>query len=187
VDAIVGAVSASKTACVLPGILVSRCGLSKEATTVIDASGLPFSTMFMDKCVLDEAHPNYIGMYDGRLMNDQVRAFVEGCDCVIGIGAMLTDFNSGAFTAKIDRLKSMNIMHNSVRVGTATYNNVAMKDVLLALAKKLPRKTVQAPKVHGLGKPMGKNTSTRAGSRCSSQMTYSSPKPGPPRWGSLSL
>jgi indolepyruvate decarboxylase len=74
VNAIVGAVSASKTACILPGILVSRCGLSKEATTVVDASGLPFATMFMDKCVLDEGHPNYIGMYDGRLMNEQVRA-----------------------------------------------------------------------------------------------------------------
>jgi len=155
VNAIVGAVSVSKTACVLPGILVSRCGLSKEATAVIDASGLPFATMFMDKCVLDEAHPNYIGMYDGRLMNEQVRAFVEGCDCVVGIGAMLTDFNSGAFTAKIDRLKSINIMHNNVRVGAATYNDVAMKDVLLALAKKLPRKNVQAPKVHGLGKLVG--------------------------------
>jgi indolepyruvate decarboxylase len=38
-------------------------------------------------------------MYDGKLMNEQIRAFVEGCDCVFGIGAMLTDFSSGAFTA----------------------------------------------------------------------------------------
>jgi TPP-dependent 2-oxoacid decarboxylase len=41
-------------------------------------SGLPFATMFMDKTTLDEAHPNYIGMYDGRLMEPDVRAFVEG-------------------------------------------------------------------------------------------------------------
>jgi len=105
--------------------------------TLVDASGLPFATMFMDKCVLDETHPNYIGMYHGKLMNEQVRTFVEGCDCVLGIGAMLTDLNSGAFTAQIDRSKSINIMHNSVRVGSAVYNNVKMKDVLVALAKKL--------------------------------------------------
>jgi len=36
-------------------------------------------------------------MYDGRLMNEEIRAFVEGCDCVLGIGVMLTDFNSGAY------------------------------------------------------------------------------------------
>jgi indolepyruvate decarboxylase len=156
VNAIVGAVSESKTACIIPGILVSRCGLGTQATAVIDASGLPFATMFMDKCVLDEAHPNYIGMYDDKLMNEQVHAFVEGCDCVLGIGAMMTDFNSGSFTAQIDRSKSINIMHNSVRAGTAVYNQIGMKDLLVALAKKIPRKDMQAPEAHGLGDPLGK-------------------------------
>jgi indolepyruvate decarboxylase len=113
--------------------------------------------MFMDKGVLDETHPQYIGMYDGRLMNEDIRAFVEGCDCVLGIGAMLTDFNSGAFTARIDRLKSINILHDSVRVGAALYQNLAMKDVLSALAHKLTIKQVEAPKRHGLGQPVGES------------------------------
>ena len=86
---------------------------------MVEASGLPFAAMFMDKSALDKTHPHYIGMYDGRLMNEEIRAFVEDCDCVLGIGAMLTDFSSGAFTARIDRLKSINIVHNSVRVGAA--------------------------------------------------------------------
>jgi indolepyruvate decarboxylase len=76
VKAVVAAVSASKTACIPPGIVVSRCGLSEQATAVVDASGLPFATMFMDKCVLVETHPNYVDIYDGKLMNEQVRAFV---------------------------------------------------------------------------------------------------------------
>jgi indolepyruvate decarboxylase len=33
--------------------------------------------MFMDKSVLEEQHPAYIGMYDGRLMDESVRRFVE--------------------------------------------------------------------------------------------------------------
>jgi indolepyruvate decarboxylase len=156
VKAIVDAVSASRTACILPGIIVSRCGLREQAEAVVDASGLPFATMFMDKSVLDETHPKYVGMYDGKLMNEQVRAFVEGCDCVLGIGAMQTDFNTGAFTARIDRSKSINIMHDCVRVGHAIYNNVGMKDVLVKLAQILPRKDVQAPQVHGLGQPAGR-------------------------------
>jgi indolepyruvate decarboxylase len=153
--AIASAVNAARSACILPGILISRCGLAAEATAVVEASGLPFATMFMDKSVLDETHPQYIGMYDGRLMNEDIRAFVEGCDCVLGIGAMLTDFNSGAFTARIDRLKSINILHNSVRVGAALYPNVQMRDVLAALAGKLTKKDVEGPKRHGLGKPVG--------------------------------
>jgi indolepyruvate decarboxylase len=156
VNAIVSAVSVSKTACILPGIIVARLGLREEATAVVDASGLPFATMFMDKSVLDEGHPRYIGMYDGKLMNEQVRSFIEGCDCVLGIGAMLTDFNSGAFTARIDRSKSINIMHHSVRVGRAVYNNVEMKDVLVALARELKRKEMRASKAQGLSEPVGK-------------------------------
>jgi indolepyruvate decarboxylase len=130
--------------------------LTNEALAVVETSGLPFATMFMDKSVLDEGHPRYVGMYDGKLMNEEVRAFVEGCDCVLGIGAMLTDFNTGAFTARIDRSKSINIMQQSVRVGNAYYNNVGMKDVLIGLAKRLPRKQVDAPHVQGLGEAVGK-------------------------------
>ena len=77
--------------------------------------------------MLDESLPNYIGMYDGTLMNEEVGAFVEGCDLPLGIGAVPTDFNSGSFTARIDRSRSANILHHSVRVGQAVYNNVEMR------------------------------------------------------------
>ncbi|MCF8142528.1 MAG: alpha-keto acid decarboxylase family protein [Deltaproteobacteria bacterium] len=156
VDAIIDSVTRAKSACVLPGVILSRCGLGKHAADVVTASGLPFATMFMDKCVLDETHPNYVGMYDGRLMNEEVREFVEGCDCVIQIGALMTDLNSGAFTARIDRARSINIMHHHVRVGHAGYSNVEMRDVLEALAKRIPRRTdVKGPLAHGLGAPKG--------------------------------
>jgi indolepyruvate decarboxylase len=156
VTAIVKTIETSATACILAGILVSRAGLTKEAAAVVEASDLPFATMLGDKSVLDEAHPNFIGMYDGRLMNEEVRRFVEGCACVLSLGAVLTDFNSGSFTAQIDRSRMINVQHRSVRVGNAVYNNVDMRDALVALARQLPRKEVEAPRVHGLGRPIGK-------------------------------
>lgn len=156
VDAIVYALASAKRACILPGIMVPRFGLRSETMAVVEASGLPFATMFMDKGALEETHPNYIGMYDGKLMNEEIRSFVEGCDCLLGIGAMLTDFNSGSFTANIDPFKSINIMQHRVRVGPAIYEHVEMKDVLTALAEKLSRHADgQAPRVHGLGQPVG--------------------------------
>jgi len=41
---------------------------------------------------------------------------------------MQTDFNTGVFTAQNDRWKSINIMHDSVRVANPVYNNVGMKE-----------------------------------------------------------
>lgn len=49
-------------------------------------------------------------------------------------------------------------MHHSVRVGTAIYNNIEMKDMLVALAKEVPRRDVRGPTLYGLGKPLGKPT-----------------------------
>jgi indolepyruvate decarboxylase len=172
VNAIVEMVTKAKTACILPGLLVARSNLRKEMTTVVDTSGLPFATMFNDKSTLDETHPSYIGMYDGHLMNPEVRAFVEDSDCVLGVGALLTDFNSGAFTARVDRSKSINILHDHVRVGNAIFDNIEMKDILQELAKRLPKRSdIKGPKVSGLGEPQGKKDE-----KITAEYLY-------PRWG----
>jgi TPP-dependent 2-oxoacid decarboxylase len=46
--------------------------------------------MLMDKSTLEEQQPAYIGMYEGKLMDEAVREYVESCDAVVLIGAILT-------------------------------------------------------------------------------------------------
>jgi indolepyruvate decarboxylase len=158
-DAIVSLVEKASTACFLPGILVARTGLQAAMQAVIEASGLPFATMFMGKSVLDEQHPNYIGMYDGALMNEEVRDFVESCDVVLEVGTLLTDFNSGAFTAKLDPAKTVVISHHRVRIDKKVYPNVEMADILAALAQHLPKHRVwQKQQVSSLGDPVGQGS-----------------------------
>lgn len=137
-DAVLTALEAAETACILPGILVARAGLRAAMQAVIDASGLPFATMFMDKSVLDERQPAYAGMYDGRLMNEAVRDFVEGCARVIAVGTLMTDFSTGAFTARLDPDRTISVMHHRTRVGGRLYQNVEMGDLLASLARRLP-------------------------------------------------
>jgi len=155
IRAVLKAIDDARAACVIPGILVSRLGLNEQVAAFVEQSNLPFATMFADKSVLDETLPQYIGMYDGKLMNEEVRAFVEECDLVLGIGAALTDFNSGSFTAQINRSKSINIQHHGVRVGHAFYDNVEMKDVIAALSAKASLKNFAVARARGLGKPIG--------------------------------
>jgi indolepyruvate decarboxylase len=133
-DAIVRTLDAAPRACVLPGLLLDRLGLSDKARELIDAAGLPFATMFADKSVLDEDHPNYIGMYDGKLMEETVREFVETCDAVITMGTMQTDFNTGAFTAHLDPARTIDIGLHRTTVGSTVYQNVEMADIANELA-----------------------------------------------------
>jgi indolepyruvate decarboxylase len=140
VEIIVGALAEAETACVLPGFLLARAGLQSEIRAFIDTSNLPFATMFMDKSIIDEQHPNHIGMYEGALLNEHVRAFVESCDRVMAIGTILSDFNSGAFTARLNMDKFIRISHHRVHFGRKIIPNVEIRQIVPALTQALPKR-----------------------------------------------
>jgi indolepyruvate decarboxylase len=138
--AILSALDSAGTACILPGMLAQRTGLRSQLQAFVDASGMPFATMFSDKSALDEQQPSFIGMYDGRLMNPDVRAYVESCDQVVTVGTLMTDFNTGAFTARLDPMKTIAIKHHYTRVGRQEFHDVEMGDVLSSLAIRVKRR-----------------------------------------------
>lgn len=108
----------------------------------------------MDKSILDETNPSYLGIYNGKLMYPDIAEFVETCDCILAIGMIPSDFNTGGFTAKLDKSRIINIMLNDVHIGYADYSDVKMADVLAELIKKLPlRKDVRGPKAQPIAIP----------------------------------
>jgi len=154
-DVIAATLEGAGTACILADILLGRAGLRASLESMIDASGLPFGTMLMGKSVLDEQHPAYIGVYNGALMNEGVRSFVENVDCVLMIGAPMTDFNSGAFTAHLDPAKLITINHHRTHLAGKTYDNVEMGDLLAELAQRLPKRNWKKLKATALGPVTG--------------------------------
>jgi indolepyruvate decarboxylase len=98
--------------------------------------------MFADKSVLGEDHPNYIGMYAGRLMGEPVRAFVESSDLVVMIGAMLTDGNTAGHTVRLDPAKTIDIGHHRTTVGSTVYRNVEIADILAQLSGHIAPETL---------------------------------------------
>lgn len=140
VSTIVDKLSNAKKACIMPGILVERFGLKELATAVVNASGLPYVTMESDKSVLDETNPSYLGLYSGQLINPEIREFVESCDCILAIGTILSDYNTGMFTAKLDKSRIINIMPYEIQIGDTDYPHVKMSDVLGELVKRLHKR-----------------------------------------------
>jgi indolepyruvate decarboxylase len=157
-NAINAALKGANSACILPGLLAVRVGAREELQSFVDASGLPFATMFADKSVLEEQQPAYIGMYDGKLMDEQVRNFVESCDLVFTIGTMMSDFNTGGYTSNLDPDKIVNISHHHTQIGSKVYPNVEMKDILSELARNVKRSEKSPLEVVSLGAPVGSGT-----------------------------
>ncbi len=172
VNAIIELLDGSRSACILPGLLAARAGIRDTVQSFVDASGLPFATMFADKSVLEEQQPAFIGMYDGKLMEEPVRRFVESCDAVVTIGTIMSDFNTGAFTSHLDPAKTINIRHHRTDIGDKLYRNVEMKDVVVELTKRIKKQKVKAPlQPVSLGKVVGAN-----GDAITAEALYS-------RWG----
>ena len=116
-----------------------------QAQTLIETANLPFATMFADKAIIDETHPNFIGLYDGKVINRAVREIVENSDCVINLGALLTDFNTGAFSAEWPQ-NTINIYGDRVELERCHYDAVALGallEVITALVK--PRLDIVHP------------------------------------------
>jgi indolepyruvate decarboxylase len=133
--------SIAKQACILPSYLLRRYNCVEEARAFIEKSGLPFFVTLQDKSILPESHPQFGGVYLGQwteLADPKVSNYVNGCDCIIGLGPEKHDLNTGFYSMKHDFKSSINIMAHKTRIGMTTYDKVGMKDVLTQLIKKLP-------------------------------------------------
>lgn len=150
VSSILEKLTHSEKICVLPGILSTRFGVVEKVQSLIDKTGLPFATMFMDKSVLSESHPQYVGMYDGQLMTPQVKDFVESSEYILAIGTILSDFNTGCFTAKIKSEQLIHIMPDYVEIGAEKFTSVYIGDVLSRLIDALSYKNYSIPKAQSL-------------------------------------
>jgi len=136
VAAITERLKSAKSVVVLPAFTISRLGLQKEARAAIEAIGCPFATTSMEKCIIDESHPQFAGMYAGVLSPNDTREIVEGAEVVIDLGGIsLNDETTTGFTTRLDPARFISIGLNDVRIGGQVFGNVRLADTLAALAK----------------------------------------------------
>src|SRR6266704_4386353 len=136
VAAITERLKSAKSVVILPAFTISRLGLQKEARQAIEALGCPFATTSMEKCIIDESHPQFAGMYSGVLSPKETREIVESAELVLDLGGLsLNDETTTGFTTRLDPARFVSIGLNDVRIGVQLFGNVRIADVLAALAK----------------------------------------------------
>src|SRR5262249_13752015 len=91
----------------------------------------------LGKSVIGEQHPFYLGIYEGAMGRDDVRQYVESSDCVIMLGAFMTDINLGVYTARLDPARSISATSEKLSIRYHTYEDVRFKDFMRGL-KRLP-------------------------------------------------
>jgi TPP-dependent 2-oxoacid decarboxylase len=128
-------INAARRPVVLADVEVHRFGLQDELLQLVRRTNLPVATTVLGKSVIGEQHPFYLGVYAGVLGRDDVRRYVEGSDCVIMLGAFLTDINLGIFTAELDPVRTIYANSEKLSIRYHTYENVRFKDFMRGLLK----------------------------------------------------
>jgi indolepyruvate decarboxylase len=137
IEEALGMLAKAKKPVVIGGLELIRFKLQKEFAGLVDKTGFPFATMMLGKTVLSEQHPQFIGIFEGDRSRNYVRDRIGNADCILQLGNLMTDFNTGGFTTNFDDNKTISANLNFVKIRHHDYENVYLGDFILGLTQKL--------------------------------------------------
>lgn len=131
---------------ILADVEVHRFGLQDELVALVEETGLPVATTILGKSVISEAHPRFVGVYEGAMGRDEVTAYVENSDSLLMLGCFMTDINLGIFTAKLDPSLCINATSEDLQIRHHHYQNVRLDDFIKGLrARNLKLRSAPIP------------------------------------------
>ncbi|MGL5075133.1 MAG: alpha-keto acid decarboxylase family protein, partial [Waterburya sp.] len=141
---------------ILAGVELHRYGIANLLSNLLDKTGYPFTTTLLGKSILSEMHPQFIGSYAGTLSQEYVRQRVENADCILCLGAFMSDINLGGFTAQLPETKLINANSDKVKIKHHFYHPVSLPAFMTGLSNKLQFKQSELldiqPAKNGLSK-----------------------------------
>ena len=142
IAAITTRVAASASTVVLAAYTIGRFGLQQQLTRFLDATGLAYATTPMDKAVISETNPHFLGTYAGASSGAGVQEAVEAAGLVLNLGGVaFTDSNTGIWSDELDPDRMVTVWPDYVQAGGTTFSSVYLADVLERLTGTLPKIT----------------------------------------------
>jgi indolepyruvate decarboxylase len=129
---------------ILAGVEIHRFGLQDELLNLAEGSQIPIAGTILGKSAVRETHPLYVGMYEGGMGREEVTRYVEDSDCLLLLGALLTDIDMGIYTANLDVSKCIYATSEELRIRHHYYHNIVLADFIRALAAEHPTPPVRA-------------------------------------------
>jgi indolepyruvate decarboxylase len=148
-----GLIGQAQQPVILAGIEVHRFGLRDEVIAFAERHEIPICSTLLSKSVISERHPLYLGVYEGAIGRPGPRQYVEESDCLILLGAFLTDMDLGIYTAKLDPRRWIFASSEDLRIRHHHFHDVLFPDFVRGLLaadvtvapRELPRMAHERP------------------------------------------
>lgn len=136
----VAMINSSQQPVILADVEMHRFGLQDQLAEFAEKFNIPVAATLLGKSVIAEDHPLYIGIYEGAMGKASVQKFVEDSDCVIMLGAFMTDINLGIYTAHLDQGRSIYATSEKISIRHHRYEDIDFKDFINTLLEADMRK-----------------------------------------------
>jgi len=128
-------IKSAKKPIIIGGVEIKRYGLENDFTKLLDSTGYPYVTTILGKSIIDESHPQYLGVYMGKIGDPEVSKYIEESDCTIILGALMTDTNLG--TAQLDISKTIYATADEFCIKHHYFKNIELGEFIDKLAEVL--------------------------------------------------
>jgi indolepyruvate decarboxylase len=138
----------SRRPVILAGVEVHRFGLQDALIELVEKTRIPVAATILGKSVISEAHPQYLGVYEGAVGRTEVQQYVESADCVLMLGCFMTDINLGVYTAHLDANRTIYATSEKTSIRRHSFENVPFRSFFRALldARLRRSKKIELPK-----------------------------------------
>jgi TPP-dependent 2-oxoacid decarboxylase len=152
----------SKRPVIIAGAELNRFRLTDIITNLVKEHNIPIAATLLGKSVVRETNPLYIGVYSGAISEPACLEYINNSDCVILVGAFISDILLGFYSAKLDRENTIILSKDKTQVGLHSYEYIEFADILkgLVTAPINHRTEFVNPNPVTLHKPLAKSESS---------------------------
>jgi len=130
VSELVTKINNAKKPVILAGEELHRFGLTDIVSKFATKNNIPIAATLLGKSVIREVNPLYLGIYNGSSSEPVCKEYIDSSDCVLVIGAILSDMLLGFATQRFDRKRTSILNMEQIQVGMHVYEEILLKDVL---------------------------------------------------------
>ncbi len=140
-------IAKAKQPVIIADVELHRHGLVDLAVALAEQLNIPIASTLLSKSIISERHPLFIGVYSGPLSEAETQAYVENSDCVLMLGAFITDVFQGMNmnAPRLSRKHCIVATVEKMRIGHRTYEHVTLPDFMKKLASVAVEKKIHGP------------------------------------------
>ncbi|WP_414573826.1 thiamine pyrophosphate-dependent enzyme [Nostoc sp. CCY 9925] len=119
---------------------LQRFGLQEQFSKLVSLTSLPYTTTLLGKSLISEKElkEHFIGVYDSKFAPESVKKVVEGSDCLLALGTILSDFYGAIVGQSFEKM--ILAAGGAIRIGHYLYPNIPLDRFMNRLIEVLEQK-----------------------------------------------